>query len=161
MKIRVSYPLLLSWLFTSTCILAFSSDFSYMTSLKLLQQGPGRGPLAVPRDLELEKQCEKSLDAAKYYFYKRKPDKNDKAAWERMNKSIESRLQEIVDTNPSFAHIDNVFFLLGELYHRSGDLEKAIQNWTIVVKEYPDSNFKSQAQKRLNETQDKNKEKKG
>ena len=108
-----------------------------------------------------EKQCEKSLDAAKYYFYKRKPDKNDKAAWERMNKSIESRLQEIVDTNPSFAHIDNVFFLLGELYHRSGDLEKAIQNWTIVVKEYPDSDFKSQAQKRLNETQDKNKEKKG
>src|SRR5215475_8169448 len=109
MKIRESFLLVLTWLFTSTCIFAYSSDFSFGASFGLFQQGPGRGPLAVPRDPELEKQCEKSLDAAKYYFYKRKPDKNDKAGWERINKAIESRLQEIVDTNPSFARIDNVF----------------------------------------------------
>ncbi|MCI0665171.1 MAG: tetratricopeptide repeat protein [Acidobacteria bacterium] len=161
MKIRVSYPLVLTLLFTSTHIFAFSSDASSRAKLQLFQQGPGRGPIAAPRDLELEKQCEKSLDAAKYYFYKRKPDKNDKAGWDRINKAIEGRLQEIIDTNPTFARIDNVFFLLGELYQRSGDLEKAMENWTIVVKEYPDSELKSQAQKRLNETQNQSKEKKG
>src|SRR5262245_42669529 len=161
MKIRVSYPLVLTLLFTSTSIFAFSSDASSRASWQFIQQGPGRGPIAAPRDLDLEKQCEKSLDAAKYYFYKRKPDKNDQAGWERINKAIESRLQEIIDTNPTFARIDSVFFLLGELYQRSGDLEKARENWTIVVKDYSDSEFKSQAQKRLNETQDQSKEKKG
>jgi hypothetical protein len=159
MKIRVIYPLVLTLLFTSAYI--FASDLSSRVSLALYPQGPGRGPLAVARDPELEKQSLKSLDAAKFYFYKRKPDKNDKAAWERMNKSIEGRLQEIIDTNPTFARMDNVYFLLGELYQRSGDREKAIQNWTIVVKDYPDSELKSQAQKRLNEAQDQNKEKKG
>jgi tetratricopeptide (TPR) repeat protein len=161
MKIRVIYPLVLTLLFTSTYIFAFSSDLSSRVSLAFYPQGPGRGTLAVPRDPELEKQSLKSLDAAKFYFYKRKPDKNDKAAWERMNKSIEGRLQEIIDTNPTFAKMDNVYFLLGELYQRSGDREKAIQNWTIVVKDYPDSELKSQAQKRLNEAQDQNKEQKG
>jgi outer membrane protein assembly factor BamD (BamD/ComL family) len=156
MKIKVSYPILLTLLFTSTYIFAFSSSGADV----LFQQGPGRGPIAAPRDMELEKQCEKSLDTAKFYFYKRKPDKNDKAAWERMKKAIEGRLQEIIDTNPTFARIDNVYFLLGELYQRSGELEKAIKNWTIVVKEYPDSELKSQAQKRLDEAQDHNKEKK-
>ncbi len=115
----------------------------------LAQQGPGRGPISLPRDPELEKQSYHNLEVAKYYFYKRKADKKDKAGWERLNKAVESRLTEIMDTNPTFARMDEVYFLLGEVYERGGDSEKAAEYWNKVVKEFPDSEIKAEAQKRL------------
>src|SRR5215211_7577491 len=75
------------------------SNNSCSTDAFAFPQGPGRGPITAPRDPEAEKQAYKSLDAARFYFYKRKPDKKDKAAIERSNKSILDRLQEIIDTN--------------------------------------------------------------
>ena len=125
------------------------------------QQGPGRGPMTVPRDPELERQSFKSLDAAKFYFYKRKPDKKDKDGIVRLNKAVIDRLQEIVDTNPNFARIDEVYFLLGESHKRSGDSDKAVEFWTKAVKETSDEKIKSDAQKRLNEEQANTKSKKG
>jgi hypothetical protein len=125
------------------------------------QQGPGRGPITLPRDPELEKQAHHSLDVAKFYFYKRKPDKNDKDGWARLNKSIEGRLLEIIDTNPNFARMDDVFFMLGEVYKRIGDQDKAIDNWTKALKETSDEKIKSEAQKRLDEAKGQSKEKKG
>lgn len=125
------------------------------------QQGPGRGPITVPRDPELERQSFKSLDAAKFYFYKRKPDKKDKDGIVRLNKAVIDRLQEIVDTNPNFARIDEVYFLLGEAHKRSGDTEKAVEFWTKAAKETSDEKIKSEAQKRLNEEQANTKSKKG
>ncbi|MEO6726152.1 MAG: hypothetical protein ABIU20_00830 [Blastocatellia bacterium] len=125
------------------------------------QQGPGRGPITVPRDPELERQSFKSLDAAKFYFYKRKPDKKDKDGIVRLNKAVIDRLQEIVDTNPNFARIDEVYFLLGEAHKRSGDSDKAVEFWTKAVKETSDEKIKSEAQKRLNEEQANTKSKKG
>jgi hypothetical protein len=116
------------------------------------QQGPGRGPITAPRDPELEKQAAHNLEVAKYYFYKRKPEKkDDKDGWARLNKSVESRLLEIIDTNPNFSRMDDVFFMLGELYKRAGEMDKAVDNWTKVVKETSDQKLKSDAQKRLDE----------
>jgi outer membrane protein assembly factor BamD (BamD/ComL family) len=114
-------------------------------------QGPARGPISAPRDLELEKQSYRNLDVAKFYYHKRKPEKNDKAGWERINKAVESRLLEIVDTNPGFARMDEVIFMLGEVYHRGGDEEAAREQWSKVVSQYPDSEFKARARKRLDE----------
>jgi tetratricopeptide (TPR) repeat protein len=127
------------------------------TSLFAFQQGPGRGPIAVPRDPETEKQSYKSLDAAKFYFYKRKPDKKDKDAATRSNKAIIDRLQEIVDTNPNFARIDEVYFLLGEVHNRGGDTDKAIEFWTKASKDSSDEKIKAEAQKRLDEANIKSK----
>jgi hypothetical protein len=114
-------------------------------------QGPGRGPISAPRDPELEKQSYRNLEVAKFYYQKRKPEKNDKAGWERINKAVESRLLEIIDTNPTFARMDEVIFWLGEVYHRAGDIEGARDQWSKVVKDFPDSDFKAKAQKRLDE----------
>lgn len=116
-----------------------------------LQQGPGHGPISAARDPELEKQAQHNLEVAKYYFYKRKADKKDKDAVTRLNKSIESRLQEIIDTNPTFSRIGEVYFMLGELYKRTGELDKAVDNWTKALKETSDDKIKSDAQKRLDE----------
>jgi outer membrane protein assembly factor BamD (BamD/ComL family) len=116
-----------------------------------LAQGPVRGPISAPRDIELEKQSYRNLDVAKFYYQKRKPEKNDKAGWERINKAVESRLMEIIDTNPQFARMDEVYFLLGEVYHRGGDVEAAREHWGKVVKNFPDSEFVAKARKRLDE----------
>jgi tetratricopeptide (TPR) repeat protein len=135
--------------FTCSILLLLTSVVSAGTAN--FQQGPGRGPITAPRDPELEKQAEHNLEVAKYYFYKRKVNKKDKEAWTRLNKSIESRLQEIIDTNPTFAHMDDVFFMLGELYKRTEELDKAVDYWTKAVKETSDEKIKSEAQKRLDE----------
>lgn len=134
------------------------ANSSYASSF---QQGPGRGPITAPRDPETEKQSFKSLDAAKFYFYKRKPDKNDKAALERSNKAVLDRLQEIIDTNKDFARIDEVYFLMGEVHKRAGDTDKAIEFWTKAIKETSDEKLKSEAQKHMDETQAQTKSKKG
>ena len=102
----------------------------------------------------------RSLEAAKFYFYKRKPDKNDKDAWTRINKAVEGRLQEIIDTNPYFARLDDVFFMLGEVYKRMGDQDKAVENWTKAAEETSDEKLKSEIQKRLDESKSQNKDQK-
>lgn len=127
-----------------------------LTSLAF-QQGPSRGSIAVPRDPELEKSSYKSLEAAKFYFYKRKPDKGDKDGVARLNKAVLDRLQEIIDLNPNFARIDEVYFLTGEVHHRGGDTEKAVEFWTKAAKEGSDEKVKADAQKRLDEIQNKSK----
>ena len=121
-----------------------------------LSQTPSRGPITAPRDAELEKQSYHNLEVAKFYFYKRKPEKNTKEGWARLNKSIEDRLVEILDTNPNFARMGEVYFMLGELYKRTGDLDKATANWTKAVKENTDEKIKADAQKRLDETKSQN-----
>jgi GTP1/Obg family GTP-binding protein len=142
-----------------TLALAGSNHVCFATSLAL-HQGPGRGPISATRDPETEKQSRNSLDAAKFYFYRRKPDKNDTDGWTRINKAIESRLQEIVDTNPNFARIDDVYFMLGEVYKRMGDLDKAVENWTKASQETSDEKLKSEIQKRLDESKSQSKDQK-
>jgi outer membrane protein assembly factor BamD (BamD/ComL family) len=115
------------------------------------QQGVGRGPISAPRDLELERQSLHSLEVARYYFYKRKPPKNDKAGLERLNKAVESRLLEIIDLNPTFGKTDEVLFLLGEVYLRSDNDDQAARYFNRVIKEFPDSQFIIDARRRMGE----------
>ena len=152
--------LLLASSFTAAGAFANPNNVCATSSLTF-QQGPGRGPIAAPRDPETERQSYKSLDAAKFYFYKRKPNKNNKEELARSNKAIIDRLQEIVDTNPNFARIDEVYFLLGEVYKRGGDNDKAVEFWTKASKDSSDEKIKSEAQKRLDEAQANTKSKKG
>jgi hypothetical protein len=112
------------------------------------QQAVGRGSIATPRDPELEKQSIHSLEVAQYYF-KRKPAKGDKAGAERLNKAVESRLLEIIDLNPNFSRMDEVYFLLGEVYKRGDDRDKQQEYLTKLLKEFPDSQFAKDARQQL------------
>jgi lipopolysaccharide biosynthesis regulator YciM len=155
MKYRVNFALALAFaLAGSTCV--------GIAAPRAFQQGPGRGPITAARDPDTEKQSAKSLEAAKFYFYKRKPDKNDKDGLARINKAVLDRLQEIVDVNPTFARIDDVYFMLGEVYKRMGDQDKAVENWTKASQQTSDEKLKSEIQKRLDESKSLTKdEKKG
>src|SRR5262245_38404025 len=153
MKSRMKVALLLVLIFAITNGIAGSSS----ACADLTQQGVAKGPI-VPRDPEIEKQSYRNLEVAKFYFYKRKPEKKDQEGWMRLNKAVESRLTEIIDTNPSFARIDDVYFMLGEVYKRMGDQDKAVNYWNRAAKETSDDKLKSEVQKRLDES--KNKEKK-
>src|SRR5215468_320644 len=109
MNYRMNFALALAFALAALGAFAGLKDVCFAASHRV-QQGPGRGPITVTRDPELEKQSLRSLEAAKFYFYKRKPDKNDKDGWTRINKAVEGRLQEIVDTNPYFGRINDVHF---------------------------------------------------
>ncbi|HQR33970.1 MAG TPA: hypothetical protein PLK30_14635 [Blastocatellia bacterium] len=140
-------------------VLTASALFNSNSVAMAFQQGPSRGSIAAPRDPEQEKQSYKSLDAAKFYFYKRKPVKGDKDGVARLNKAVLDRLQEILDLNPGFGRIDEVYFLMGEVHQRGGDIEQAVEFWTKAAKEGSDEKIKAEAQKRLDEVQ--NQKKKG
>src|SRR5512145_2298290 len=98
MKSRMNFAFALTLALAVFGALAGSNCVCFAAS-RALQQGPGRGPITVARDPEMEKQSRNSLEAAKFYFYKRRPDKND----EKRIKEIQGRLQEIIDINPNFA----------------------------------------------------------
>jgi len=153
MKYRMNFALALAMAFTGSNCICFAASRAF-------QQGPGHGPISAARDPETEKQSKRSLEAAKFYFYKRKPDKNDKDGLARINKAVESRLQEIVDLNPTFSRIDDVYFMLGEVYKRMGDMDKAVENWTKASQETSDEKIKSEIQKRLDEAKSQNKDQK-
>jgi uncharacterized membrane protein len=122
----------------------------YCVSVPVLaaQQGAARGPITPARDPELEMQSLKSLDAARFYFTKRKPGKDEPHAAARL-KAIEDRLLEILDTYPQFSKVDQVYYLLGEVYNRTGDREQAVKYYSLVVNEYKDSEDFRDAKKRL------------
>lgn len=122
-----------------------------LTTTGLAQQGVNRGPISAPVDAEMERQSTHSLEVARFYFYKRKPSKDDKGGHERLRKAVESRLQEIIDLNPTFGKMDEVFFLLGEVNLRGGDTEDAAKHFGKVLKEFPDSQFAADSRKRISE----------
>lgn len=119
-------------------------------AMATMQQGPGRGQVADPRDPELERQSIKSLEAAWFYFKKRL-DKSDPQATLKRLAQIEGRLQEILDIYPAFSRLDEVYFLMGEVNQRRGDKDKAAEYYTKVLKEFAASKFTKDAKKRLDE----------
>jgi hypothetical protein len=138
--------------FASNICIAAACVFSVVVGGPVLassgQQGVGRGSIAAPRDPELEKQSIHSLEVAHYYF-KRKPSKGGKDSAERLNKAVESRLLEIIDLNPNFSRMDEVYFLLIEVYKREGDHDKQQEYLTKLLKEFPDSQFAKDAKQQL------------
>jgi tetratricopeptide (TPR) repeat protein len=159
---KFAIAILLATAFAAATAQAGLSGATYPGLEVSTQQGPGRGPITLPRDPELEKQSYHNLEVAKYYFYKRKPDRDDKEGWARLNKAVESRLQEIIDVNPHFGRMDDVYFMLGEVYKRMSDLDKAVEYWTKAQRETSDEKLKSDVQKRLDEAKSQDKaQKKG
>jgi outer membrane protein assembly factor BamD (BamD/ComL family) len=148
------------------CLTFSKPATSAVMAAALPQQGPGRGKISPLRDPQLEVQSLRSLEAAQFYFKKRLSKDGDKNP--ARLKTIADRLQEIVDTYPDFTRINEVYFLLGEVSLRNHEetraktdedsrklaaelMIKAQESFEKVVKEYPDSKFAKDAQKRLDE----------
>ena len=147
-------------LFLSLLTLAFAAVSSFVgndcadgfCTVSNVYAQVNRGPVAPKRDPLLEKESLHHLDVAWQYF-KKKVDKSDPVATTRRSNAIADRLLEVLDTNPTFAKIDEVNYLLGEIYHRLADKDKAIRYLSDVVKDSPDSKYFGDAKKRLDELQ--------
>jgi outer membrane protein assembly factor BamD (BamD/ComL family) len=105
----------------------------------ILAQGPGK-PLETPRDPAREIAAKHNLDVARWSLTKRK-------AFE----GARDRLQEIIDTYPEFSHMDEVLFLMGEIFFKTEKVDKATEFYNKLVKEFPDSEFSKKARARLDE----------
>src|SRR5881296_1216735 len=102
-------------------------------------QGPGK-PMVPSRDPAMEIAAKHNLDVARWYLTKRK-------AYE----GARDRLQEIIDTYPDFSRMDEVIFLMGEVYLKLGKNEKAADFYNKLLKAYPDSEFARKTRARLDE----------
>jgi outer membrane protein assembly factor BamD (BamD/ComL family) len=108
-------------------------------------QGPGSRMEPV-RDPAMEIQAKHNLDVAKWYYEKRKA-----------MAGARDRLLEIIDTYPEFSKMDEVLFLLGEIHVKMVKESDAVENFTRLLKEFPDSQFGKKARARLDELQGKSK----
>jgi outer membrane protein assembly factor BamD (BamD/ComL family) len=104
-----------------------------------LAQGPGK-PLESPRDPVREIAAKHNLDVARWNMTKRK-------AYE----GARDRLQEIIDTYPEFSRMDEVLFLMGEIYTKTEKIDKATDVYNKLLKDFPDSEFAKKARARLDE----------
>lgn len=104
-----------------------------------LAQGPGK-PIEAPRDAAMEIAAKHNLEVARWNVTKRK-------AYE----GARDRLQEIIDTCPDFSRMDEVVFLMGEVYLKLGKDEKAADYYNRLLKAYPDSEFAKKTRARLDE----------
>ena len=104
-----------------------------------LAQGPSK-PMAPPRDSAMEVSAKHNLDVARWYLIKRK-------AYD----GARDRLQEIIDTYPEFSRIDEVIFLMGEAQLKLKKDDKAVEYFSKLLKEYPESEFAKKARARLDE----------
>jgi outer membrane protein assembly factor BamD (BamD/ComL family) len=116
-------------------------------------QGPQKGPdPSTLREMDAEKDANHNLDVARQYFKLKKA----------YNAAI-SRCEEIIAANPKFSHMDEVLFIAGEssllLSQHKGKqspkdppdkLRKDARDYlSQLVKSYPDSAFKKQAESDL------------
>ena len=104
-----------------------------------LAQGPGK-PIEAPRDAAMEIAAKHNLEVARWNVTKRK-------AYE----GARDRLQEIIDTYPDFSRMDEVVFLMGEVYLKLGKNEKAADFYNKLLKAYPESEFAKKTRARLDE----------
>ena len=117
----------------------FASVVLAVSGSTSLAQGPGK-PIEAPRDAALEIAAKHNLEVARWNVTKRK-------AYE----GARDRLQEIIDTYPDFSRMDEVVFLMGEVYLKLGKNEKAADFYNKLLKAYPDSEFAKKTRARLDE----------
>lgn len=122
--------------FATTFILALTVLFGGSTSLA---QGPGK-PIEAPRDAAMEIAAKHNLEVARWNVTKRK-------AYE----GARDRLQEIIDTYPEFSRMDEVVFLMGEVYLKLGKSEKAVDYYNKLLRDYSASEFAKKTRARLDE----------
>ena len=103
------------------------------------QGSVSRGPVVSLRERELEKAASHNLEVARFYFKKRN--------WV----AARGRLQDIVKDYPEFSQIAEVYFLLGEVYRAANERELAIELFSRVLEEFPQSEFAGRARERLRE----------
>jgi tetratricopeptide (TPR) repeat protein len=151
-KSNIPFLFLLALAFAGMSAFVGSNCTDGFCSLSGVQAQVNRGPVAPKRDPLMEKESAHHLDVAWQYF-KKKPDKSDPDAALRLNKAIADRLNEVIDTHPDFSKMDEVHYLLGEVYNRLNDKDKAIHYLSKVVKDAPDSKYFRDAKKRLEELQ--------
>ena len=106
---------------------------------KGLAQGPGK-PMEAPRDPAMEIAAKHNLEVARWNLTKRK-------AYE----GARDRLQEIIDTYPDFSRMDEVVFLMGEVYLKLGKKSEATDYYNKLLKDYESSEFAKKARARLDE----------
>lgn len=102
-----------------------------------LQGSVSRGPIAEPRNAELEEEAYHNLEVARFYIKKKR--------WV----GARTRLQEIVANHPNFSEIAEVYFLLGKVYTRTNELELALELYTRVVEEFPQSEYAEKARSQI------------
>ncbi|MFN7931314.1 MAG: hypothetical protein U0Y68_25960 [Blastocatellia bacterium] len=151
-KSNVGLVLLLTLGFAGASALVGGNCADGFCSLSGVYAQVNRGPAAPKRDPLLEKESLHHLDVAWQYF-KKKTDKSNPEAATRVNKAIADRLEEVIDTNPTFSKIDEVYYLLGEVYLRLNDKNKAVHYFGLVVKDAGDSKYLQESKKRLEELQ--------
>jgi TolA-binding protein len=101
---------------------------------------PQRGPLATAVDAELEQQAKHDLEAAKFYYSKRKAYAGAK-----------DRLLDIAAAYPEFTRIDEVYYLLGECMLKTNEPSSARHFFELLLQTRPESEFVDRAKKRLAE----------
>ena len=124
------------------CVLAMlmiALAVSAFDESKGLAQGPGK-PMESPRDPAKEIAAKHNLEVARWNLTKRK-------AYE----GARDRLQEIIDTHPDFSKMDEVVFLMGEVYLKLGKNAEATDYYNKLLKDYESSEFAKKARARLDE----------
>jgi outer membrane protein assembly factor BamD (BamD/ComL family) len=120
-------------------LLMLGLTLSALTGATGFAQGPGK-PMEAPRDAAKEIAAKHNLDVARWNLTKRK-------AYE----GARDRLQEIIETYPDFSRMDEVVFLMGEVYMRLGKKPEATDYYNKLLKDYESSEFAKKARARLDE----------
>lgn len=152
-KSNVGLVLFLALAFASASALVGNNCTDGFCTLSGVYAQVNRGPATPKRDPIMEKESAHHLDVAWQYF-KKKVDKSNPDAATRVNKAIADRLEEVIDTNPTFSKIDEVYYLLAEVYLRLNDKPKAVHYFGLVVKDGGDSKYLPESKKRLEELSD-------
>ena len=101
-------------------------------------QGPVKGKLDPGRDNTLEIEAKHNLDVARWSITKRKAYKG----------GID-RLQEIIDTYPTFSRMDEVLYWMGEGNLKLNNNDVAAEFYNRLLKEYPESEFVKKTKEQL------------
>jgi len=96
-----------------------------------------RAPLSKPIDPDLEREATHNLDVGRLYFKKK--------AWT----GAKGRLEEIVAAYEEFTKIDEVYYMLGVCYEKTGDANLARETFQKLVDDRPDSSFAKRAKEEL------------
>jgi outer membrane protein assembly factor BamD (BamD/ComL family) len=120
-------------------LLILGLTLSALTGTTGFAQGPGK-PMEAPRDAAKEIAAKHNLDVARWNLTKRK-------AYE----GARDRLQEIIDSYPDFSRMDEVVFLMGEVYMQLGKKPEATDYYNKLLKDYESSEFAKKARARLDE----------
>ncbi|MBI4468300.1 MAG: outer membrane protein assembly factor BamD [Acidobacteria bacterium] len=103
------------------------------------QGSVSRGPAETVRSREMEQDARHHVEVARYYLKREK--------WP----AARGRLQAIVKDYPGFSRIDEVYFLLAEVYRRTRERDLALEFYSRLVEQFPGSEFADRARDRLRE----------